>query len=158
MSDETAAPPKTPSAVSRWKKLGKPQEVTLHSGMRIKIKVPDVPEMLRAGEVPNELIAAVNEARDDVSPSGFDMEKVKDATDYMRWLVSVTVVEIDEGDGNFVAANLEPDDVPSLPVHDRDMILEFALRQRDRDAVGHQLYGMEKVSAWARFRDGGTVD
>ncbi len=139
---DTAAP-KTSQAVSRWKKLGEPQEITLPSGTKVKIKIPDVPEMLRAGEVPNELIAQVNEARDDVAPGGFDMEKVKEATDYMRWLISATVKD----------PVITPDDVPELPVLDRDMILEFALRQRDKDVVGHQLYGMEKVAAFRQFRE-----
>lgn len=147
MTEPTAAP-KTNSALARWKRKGQAQEITLHSGEKVKIKIPDVPEMLRAGEVPNELIAAVQEARDDTSAGGFDLDKVKEATDYMRWLVSVTVTD----------PVLTPEDVPELPVLDRDMILEFALRQRDRDSVGHQLYGMEKVSEWKSFRERRPLD
>lgn len=145
MPDEA---PKTSSALTRWKRKGQAQEVTLPSGEKVKIKPPDVPEMLREGQVPNELIASVREAQDDTAPGGFDPEKIKEATDYMRWLVSVTVTE----------PKLAPEDVPELPVLDRDMILEFALRQRDTDAIGHQLYGMEKVADWRRFRGRGAGD
>lgn len=145
MADEATT---TSTALNRWKRKGQAQEVTLPSGEQVKIKVPDVPEMLREGQVPNELIAAVRESQDDVSPGGFDMEKIKEATDYMRWLVSVTVVE----------PKLTPEDVPELPVLDRDMLLEFALRRRDVDAIGHQLYGMEKVADWRRFRGRGAGD
>jgi hypothetical protein len=139
---------KTPPAVNRWKALGKPQPITLPSGIEVKIKVPDLAEMLRAGEVPNELIKVAAEARDDIAPGGFDMEKVKEATDFMRFLVAATVAEPD----------ITPEDVPDLPVLDRDMILEFALRQRDTDAVGHQLYGLEKLDSWVRFRRRGAGD
>jgi hypothetical protein len=144
---ETATETKS-STLNRWKQKGKPQSITLPSGEKVKIAVPDVPELLRRGEVPNELIASVDAARDEVEAGGFSMEKVKEATDYMRWLVAVTVVE----------PALTPDDVPELPVLDRDMILEFALRQRDTDALGHQLYGMEKLADWRRFRRGGSID
>jgi hypothetical protein len=54
--------------------------------------------------------------------------------------------------------DITPEDVPDLPVLDRDMILEFALRQRDTDAVGHQLYGLEKLDSWVRFRRRGAGD
>jgi hypothetical protein len=145
---EVAEAPQKSSSVSRWKQLGKPQPITLPSGTVVKIKVPDLAEMLRAGEVPNELVAVAAEARDDIAPSGFDLERVKEATDFMRFLVSATVVE----------PKISPEDVPELPVLDRDVILEFALRQRDTDAVGHQLYGLELLADWRRFRGRGTGD
>ena len=75
--------PKTSTAVNRWKTLGEPQEITLPSGTAVKIQVPDVAEMLRNGDVPNELIRYANEAQDDTAVGGVDMEKVKEATDYI---------------------------------------------------------------------------
>lgn len=145
MSNEA---PKTTPAVDRWKKLGQPQRVTLPSGTEVSIQVPDLPELLRAGEVPNELIKVATDASEEQAVSGYDPEKVKDATDFMRFLVSVTVKD----------PAITPDDVPSLPVLDRDMVIEFALRQRDTDALGHQLYGLEKLEDWKRFRRRGAGD
>ena len=44
-----------------------------------------------------------------------------------------------------------------LPFEDKEMIVEIATRQRDLDAVGHHLAGLEKVSAFREFRNLGPL-
>lgn len=129
--------------VGAWKKKRLTGgHITLPSGTEVRIEIPNISEMLRANQVPNPLVKFAVDAQDALQDMSMDMEKIKEATDFMRWMVSVTVKE----------PELTPDDVPELPVEDTDMILEFAMRQRDTDTVGHQLHGLETVSAWQNFR------
>lgn len=131
-------------ALNKWKQK-KTGDITLPSGVNVKIEIPDLPEMLREGTVPNELVKFAVEAekglQGDAIEDEFNLEKVKEATDFMRWVVSVTVKE----------PVLTPEDVPELPALDTDMILEFAMRRRQVDAVGHQLFGMETIDKWRKF-------
>lgn len=135
---------KAPSAkVKNWQKLAVHEGITLPSGTKVSIKVPNLPEMLRNGDVPNALVKYAQDASQELASvtEDFDMEKVKDATDFLRWLVVATVPE----------PELALEDVPALPAEDVDMIVEFAMRQRVVDAVGHHLAGLENLDAWRRF-------
>lgn len=130
--------------VTNWKKSKVHEGITLPSGTKVSIEIPNLPEFLRAGKVPNDLVKFANDAQEQLQDlvSEFSMEKIKEATDFMRWLTSVTVVE----------PKIEPEDVPELPTEDVDMVLEFAMRRRDTDEIGHHLAGLEKVDEWNKFR------
>lgn len=133
------------SNVAKWKKNRVHPDITLPSGQKVSIQVPNLPEMLRNGEVPNPLVKYAQDAANELSglsAEEFSMEKLKEATDFLRWLVSATVKE----------PELTPEDVPELPAEDVDMIVEFAMRGRDTDALGHHLAGLEKLPAWRQFR------
>lgn len=150
MTETAETPTSTGSSkLSAWKRAAGPAQVTLPSGTKVGIVIPDLPEMLRAGHVPNELVKFAQDTQEAIKGvEEFDLEKITEATDFMRFMVAATVRDPD----------ISPDDVPDLPTLDRDMILEFAMRQRDVDAVGHQLHGLELVAEWRRFRRGPAGD
>lgn len=130
--------------VEQWKGRKK-GDATLPSGTEVKIEIPNLPEMVREGQVPNPLVKFATEVEDmQMAGESLDLDKIKEATDFMRWLIATTCVE----------PKIEPADVPALPTEDADMILEFALRARQVDAVGHQLHGLEKLADWRRFHLG----
>lgn len=133
------------SKVDNWKSK-KRHKVTLNTGTEVTIEIPNLPEFLREGTVPNHLVKfAVEQAETLADPTQeFDPEKIKEATDFQRWVVSITVKD----------PELKPEDVPGLPAEDVDMITEFAMRGRDTDAIGHQLSGLERLPEWRRFRRG----
>jgi hypothetical protein len=51
-----------------------------------------------------------------------------------------------------VAPVVTDEDVPDLPPEDVEMIVGFATRRLDFDAVGHQLAGLETIESFRRFR------
>ncbi len=142
MTNQTPIKTSSIAALKAARKKG--GHITLPSGTVVRIEVPSLPELLRANVVPNELVKYVTEEADNVMSGTVDMEKIKEATDFMRFVVAKTIVEPD----------VQPEDVPELATEDADMVMEFALRQREVDAVGHQLHGLEKLSEWRSFRYG----
>jgi hypothetical protein len=52
-----------------------------------------------------------------------------------------------------VKPELSEDDVDEIPAEDFGMLVEFALRQRDTDVLGHHLAGLETTEAFRKFRD-----
>lgn len=128
-----------------WKKSARHDGLMLPSGNKVSIVVPNLPELLRAGKVPNALVKYAQDTSEQLAgvSEDFSMEKVKEATDFLRWVVVTTVVD---------PADLEPDDVPDLPAEDVDTILSWAFRQTDIDAVGKQIAGLDKVPEWEKFR------
>ena len=138
----------TKTKLEQWKaKRETGGQVTLPSGTKVRIEVPNIVTMLAHGEVPNELVKYAADTADSLQAGllDSDIEKIKEASDYLNWLVATTIKE-PEG--------VTADDVKDLPTEDTDMILEFALRQREVDALGHQLYGMETNEEWRKFRFG----
>lgn len=135
--------------IQDWKARKRHEGVTLPSGMEVTIEVPNLFEMLRGGSVPNNLVKMASKAQ--ATPGGADglsVEQVKESTDFLRWLVSITVKE----------PEITEEDVPDIPMEDLDMILSFAMRDDDVDAVGHQLSGMETSEKWRKFRYGRFTD
>jgi hypothetical protein len=138
----------TPSKIDSWKRKRQAGgHVTLPSGTEVRIEVPDIMDMLGAGTVPNELVKFAVEASESMALGAMDLdaEKFKEAANFKRWVIATTVKEPD---------GVEPDDIPALPTEDADMLFEFAMRQRDTDALGKHLHGLEKVAEWRQFRLG----
>lgn len=124
---------------TNWKKA-RDHTVTLPSGTVVKIAIPNLPALVKAGVVPNELLEA---AKKRVQPEDVTPDDIKAEADFNAYLVSKMIVE---------PTGIEPDDVPELPYEDVTMLVEFATRQRDVDAVGHQLGGLETVDEYRSFR------
>lgn len=127
---------------NQWVKQGVHEDVTLPSGAKVTIKLPNVSELIKSGQLPNDLIKVATE----YVAKGATAELPDDLNDkvaeYNRFLVALTVHE----------PKITPDDVPSLPAEDLDMIVSFANRQIDIDAVGHHLAGLEAVDSFREFR------
>jgi len=129
----------TETTKTAWKKNAV-HEVTLPSSTKVTIKLPNLAEMVRTGAFPNKLlpIAVKQIAADEV-----DEDKVKDLAEYHRFLVSHMVIK----------PAVEEDDVPDLPSEDVDMLVAIANRERDMDAVGHHLSGLETDEEFRKFRN-----
>jgi hypothetical protein len=125
-----------------WKAQAVHKGVVLPSGAVIAVKVPNLAALAQAGEIPNELVdiatTSANAGGDEIPADA--LEKLAKLQDY---LVAVTVVE----------PKITQEDVKDLPTEDITFITEIAYRQRDIDAVGNSISGLDRVSKYATFRD-----
>jgi hypothetical protein len=142
MTDEAEKAPakKAPSkGVKAWGAKAIHEGITLPSGQVVSVKVPNLPALMKADAVPNDLIdAAISFA----SASKLTADMLKDQWDFIRWVVPITVVD----------PEVTEDDVDTLPAEDVEMVAAFAARTTDVDAVGHHLGGLETSAAWRKFR------
>jgi hypothetical protein len=123
---------------ANWKKAST-STVTLPSGTEVEIRVPNLPAMVKSGVFPNNLISiAINKITEDE----VDESKIKELAEYHDFLVSHMLVKPE------VAA----EDVKDLPAQDVDMLIAIANRERDMDAVGHHLAGLETHEGFRKFR------
>lgn len=130
-----------------WKKAAVHEGVTLPSGTVVSIKLPNLPLMMKTGQIPNSLISAAvsqeNTGTPDISP-----EMIEQQWEFFAFLVSKTVVE----------PAVTEEEVADLPVEDIEMIVEFATRQRDIDAVYAHIGGIDKLESFQKFRDVSSSD
>lgn len=119
----------------------KRHEVTLPSGTEVAIELPNLPLMLKTGQIPNHLVDAAIEQQNAGSVT-VTREMIESQHDYYAFLVSQTVKE----------PEVTPDDVKELPYEDVEMIVEFANRLRDMDAVYKHLGGLETQASFREFR------
>lgn len=130
---------KNTATLASWKKSAF-HEITLSSGVKVTIKLPNLPELVKSGEFPNHLVdIAISVATGETKIS---KEEVTAQADFYRELVARTVVE----------PALTPEDVAELPFEDVELLAALATRQRDVDALGHHLAGLEKSEDWRKFR------
>lgn len=139
----TAIAPTTPTVKkSAWKKNAI-HTVMLPSASVIKIKLPDLPALIEAGNIPaplmNTALATAKQVNDGEVPETTvdDIIKEREFTDI---IVQHTVVE----------PKLDEADLADIPAEDKTMIVEFATRVRDLDAEMRHIGGLDKVSE--RFR------
>jgi hypothetical protein len=127
-----------------WKKAAVTgHDIVLPSATEVTIRIPNLIEMLRGGEVPNELVPFATKARDKMEDGRqITTEELRQSSDFVRWLVARTVID----------PSIEPDEVPELPSEDVDMVLEFATRQRDLDALDQHIAGLHLVQDFSNFR------
>jgi hypothetical protein len=127
------------TTLTAWKKNAV-HTITCASGTEVKIKIPNLPELVEAGEFPNHLVdTAINVATGKTEVS---TEEVKAQAEFYRELVSRTVVE----------PSLTAEDVKEIPFEDVELISAIATRQRDVDALGHHIAGLDNNADWRKFR------
>jgi hypothetical protein len=140
MSAATAAPPEfdKPTTAAAWKKA-KTHEVVLPSGVAVEIEIPNLSQMVKTGELPNDLIDAALGAmqKQRVTP-----DLLLKQADFYTKLVALTVVK----------PKITEEDVADLPYEDQELLVELATRQRDVDALGHHIAGLHTSKDWRRFR------
>lgn len=124
--------------------------VTLPSGTKVDITIPDLAAMAKAGELDNDLIQyAIPSAKDIAEePEELTTEQKKEnlskLADFHSWLVSITVAD----------PALTPEEVPTVvPTPDKEVLVELASRRRDMDVVGHHIGGLEVSAAFRKFRE-----
>lgn len=146
------------SATSKtaWKKAGV-HTVTLPSGAVVDIRIPNLPQMAKNGELDNELLqyAVPNPDAEGDAPEELTPEKKKEnltkLADFHAWLVSTTLVD----------PKLAPEEVSdTVPTPDLEVLVELASRRRDMDVVGHHIGGLEVSAEFRKFRgiDSGESD
>ena len=130
---------KKAASLSAWKKNAV-HTITLASGTEVEIKIPNLPELAAAGDFPNHLIeTAIAVANGDVKVT---QEEIKAQAEFYRELVSRTVV----------TPTITPEDVKELPFEDVELVASIATRQRDVDALGHHIAGLDNNVDWRKFR------
>lgn len=121
-----------------WKKA-KRHDITLPSGIEVGIEIPNLPQMVKTGQIPNDLLDAALGAiqRQEVTP-----DLIKEQADFYHKLVVIMVKDPD----------ITEEDVVDLPYEDVELLVEIGTRQRDLDALGRHIAGLHKSAEWRRFR------
>lgn len=134
----TAAKTANGPTLEGWIKA-KRHYVSLLSGYTVGIEIPNLPLLVKTGQIPNDL---VTEALEAIKSGTMTPELVNQQFDFYSKLVVATVKEPD----------ITEADVAELPFEDVELIVEIATRQRDVDALGHQIAGLHTSRDWRRFR------
>lgn len=127
-----------PKTAAAWKANAE-HEVTLPSGVTVTIRIPNLPLLIKSGSFPNDLLDAAIGAvqRDQVTK-----ELINQQSDFYHKLVALTVV----------SPTVTEEDVAELPYEDVELIVEIATRNRDLDALGKHIAGLEKSASFRQFR------
>lgn len=129
-----------------WKKSAK-HVIVLPSGAVVEIRIPDLPRMIEVGTIPQGLMdAAIGVASSGSSkPTAELMGQQREFTDLLvqKMVISPALTE---------------EDIPELPYEDKEMLVEVATRQRDLDAEGSHIGGLDKSERFRRFRRLGEFD
>lgn len=137
-----------PVTAAGWKKLAK-HTVLCPSGARVCIRIPDLPALVESGSIPSNLLdaalGAVKSLDQDQTPT---VELIKQQREFTDKLVELTVVE----------PKLTEADVADIPYEDKEFLVAVATRQRDLDAEGAHIAGLDKSDRFRKFRGLGEFD
>lgn len=128
------------TTLDQWTKA-KAHFITLLSGTTVLIEIPDLPDLIRTGELPNNLVTI---AIGVVNGKKVTAEDISEQAAFYNQLVAMTVKQ--------PSVTVEQIEQKLIPAEDKEMIVEFAVRQRDTDAVGHQIGGLETDASFRSFR------
>ena len=128
----------TKRTTDSWK-AAKRHQITLPSGFQVQIEIPNLPLLVKTGQLPNDL---VTEALAAIQGGDLTPEVIAKQSDFYDKLVSQCVKE----------PVITEEDVHDLPFEDVELISEIATRQRDLDAVGHHVGGLHTSKDWRKFR------
>lgn len=138
---QTDTDPKPAATIGNWKK-NKTHYVTLPSSTVVGIQIPDLPHLVKTEVIPNDLVdtaIAVAEKSKKVT-----REDIVKQSDFYDKLAAITVVEPKVTEEDFASG--------VLPFEDKMMIIELATKERDLDAIGGHIGGLDKVEEWRNFR------
>lgn len=123
-----------------WKKA-KRHSVTLPSGFEVEVEIPNLPQMVKTGQIPNNLLDAALGA---IKQQTITKELIEEQADFFNLLVSTMVK-----DPAITVEELENDEVP---YEDVELLVEIGTRQRDLDALGRHISGLHTSEEWRKFR------
>jgi hypothetical protein len=127
-----------------WKRAAV-HNILLPSGVRVDVKIVDLPHMVETGSFPQHLLdVALKEA---ATAGGGEaptptIELIQQQREFTDLLVMSAVVD----------PKLEPADMEHIPFEDKALIVDIATRQRDYDAEGVQIAGLDSSARWRKFR------
>lgn len=133
-----------PKDAAAWKKAGI-HDITLPSGVEVSIKIPNLPQMVKQGAIPNDLLDAALGA---IQKERVTKQLIEEQADFFHLLVMTMVVK----------PTITSEDVPDLPYEDIELLVELGTRQRDIDALGRHIAGLHKSREWREFRGFGSGD
>ncbi len=150
MTDAQTQEPRKPTSKTAWKKAKVHEGVRLPSGAVVSVQLPNLLQMLKGGNVPNELVDVAIQFADtqDVSDPEQRRKLLEDQWDFVKWIVPLTLVD----------PEITSDDVDDLPIEDLELIAALAGRTTDVDAVGNHLGGLHTSREWRQFRGRFSVD
>lgn len=129
--------PQQVSSVDAWKKRGVHEGVTLPSGAVVTLRLPNIPNMVKTGTLPNPLLEAAMQQQ---GAEKITKEVVESTADYVKFIIPQMLID----------PQVSEDDVPELPYEDIELLIAFANRSTDIDAAYRQLGGLDKLD---RFRE-----
>lgn len=148
MSDTPTSPaPEKTKTLAGLKKRAVHEDVTLPSGAVVDIKLPNLPSMVESGAIPNDLIES---ALAQQSAEKLTVDILKHTWDWTVFIIPrmlVTPKINTDRDAAKIA-----DDVREIDAADTQLLLDFAARRTDMDAVGHQLGGLETQRSFREHR------
>lgn len=130
----------TTTDLTGWKKAAT-HPVVCPSGVTIEIRVPDLPALIEAGEIPQDLIEAALGAAGSGQRKP-TVEAVIQQREFTDKLTQLTVTD----------PVLKDADLPEVPYEDKEFIVAIATRQRDLDAEGNHIGGLDTSEKFRRFR------
>ena len=125
--------------------------ITLPSGTRVGVRIPDLSALIEAGELPQHLLDAALgsvEGSKRAPAKKITVEDLKREREFTDYLVAKTVVKPD----------LTAQQAGMVPTEDKEMIVQIATRQRDLDALGDHIGGLDRSEKFRRFRRLGEFD
>lgn len=142
MSESKTTARKTTAAA--WKKAALHEDITLPSGTKVDIKLPNIPKLIEAGEIPSALVQAAAEAAAEGGTRNLTIgeELMKNHADFTRKIIPRTLV----------TPEVTEEEVGDLPYEDQEFLVELATRNRDFDAVGKHIGGLHTQDEFRRFR------
>lgn len=133
---------------AQWKKNAV-HVVMCPSGTQVSIRIPDLPAMIEAGELPQHLLeAALGVASGSLTEKTPTKELIVQQKEFTDRLVLKTVVE----------PKITESDVADIPYEDKEFLVSVATRQRDLDAEGEHIGGLMKSEKFRKFRGFGEFD
>lgn len=143
----TTAAQRKAGSKANWKKAAV-HTVTLESGFVCDIRLPDLPRLIEAGAIPQNLMDVAVDVATGRKTERPGPEILKQQREFTDLVVLKSVVSPEIG----------PEDLTEIPYEDKEMIVEFATRQRIFDAEGHHLAGLEASEDFRRFHRLGEFD
>lgn len=150
MSDEVpqeVTEDRKPVSKTQWVKNAVHYPV-LPSGSVVGMVVPDLPALIEAGDIPNDLLDAAIEAAGSPQDQTPSKELIVKKRQFSDLVTCIAVVE----------PKITEEDAAKVPYEDKEMIVAIATRQRDLDAEGNHIAGLDKSEKFRKFRRLGEFD
>lgn len=129
------------TTLAQWKKQ-KQHDVTLASGVKVTIELPNIVDLVRSGTLPSHLVPIALGQEKPAGDGTMSQEDVQKHAEFVDYIVAQTVVE----------PNIEPKDVRELPAEDQELLLGIATRTTNRDGTGRHIAGLEVQDDFSSFR------
>lgn len=147
---QTERGPQKVTSAAALKKRSVHKDVTLPSGAVVDIRVPNLTQLAATDGIPNDLIDSAIEgagrAREAEDQKKVTVEDIKKDWKFIEFIIPKM----------FVNPKIEEGDVAELDPLDIDLLVSFAIRRNDIDAVGRQLGGLDTQQSFRDHR--GIVD